>query len=150
MLVGIKNQNMKCHLLIVILSITSLFAYGQIPNGTYKSSNESFRANYFLIVNEGQVTLFGWERIENDIIYYRSTARFDSNNHLTFDKFEFQKEKVTERNLNVFKPDDTLKIAPFLLHRYLMNLKELNGQISLIATKDTYYSRTDTFYFDKT
>lgn len=138
------------YLLISILSISGYFCRAQIPNGTYESSNESYRANYFLSINDEEVTLFGWETtVENDTIYFRSTTRFNSNNHLTFNEFEFQKEEITGKNLNTFEADNNLKMEPFFIHRYFMDLKESNGQISLIATKDAYDNRADAFNFKK-
>lgn len=140
---------MKYILLITTLSIIGWFNYKPIPNGIYKSSHQSYRTDYFLIVDKEEVIFYGWEVLEKDTLYFRSTAKFNSNTHLSFNKFEFQKEKVTENTLNTFIPNDSLNMPSFLLHRHLMDFSTLNGNISLKATKDIYDSRFDTFTFDK-
>lgn len=136
--------------IIIILSLSALLSKAQIPDGTYKSSNDSYRTNYFLIVSGEEITLFGWETtFENDTIYFRSTAKRDSKKKITFKTFEFQQERLTEDNLKDFEPDNNLDIDSFLLHRYLSDIEESNGEINLKATKDVYDSRVDFFKFIK-
>jgi hypothetical protein len=138
------------YFLVTILSIINLFVVAQITEGTYMSSNESYRTNYYLVVETNQLTLYGWETtMENDTIYFRSTSLFESNSSVTFKEFEFQKEPFTSGNLLDFKADIALEVESFLLHKYLMNITESNGEISLLATKDIYCSRADNFVFKK-
>lgn len=138
------------YLLVTILSLLYLFGNAQITEGIYLSSNESYRSNYFLVVESSQLTLYGWETtMENDTLFFRSTSSLESNNSVTFDNFEFQKEAINEENIMDFKADIALNVESFLLHKYLMNITESNGEISLLATKDIYCSRADNFIFKK-
>jgi hypothetical protein len=138
------------YFLVTILSFINLLVSAQITEGTYMSSDESYRNNYFLVVESDQLTLYGWETtMENDTLYFRSTTAFESNSNVTFTNFEFQKEAINEENIMDFKADNALEVESFLLHKYLINISESNGEISLIATKDIYCSRADNFIFIK-
>ena len=135
---------------MLMLSLSTLYVEAQFTEGIYKSSNESFGTNWYLIVKGEQLCLFGWElSTENDTLYFRSTAEFNRNRNITFNTFEFQKERITEENLKDFKPNDNLKIDSFFMYRYLVDIKEENGEISFSATKDIYDSRADYFKFLK-
>lgn len=132
------------------LLLSSFICSAQIPDGLYKSSKISYRSNYFLKVKGKRFTLYGWEKTaKNDSLYFRTTAQIDSKNSLSFRRFEFQKERITASNIRSFKADESLSMDPAFLYRHIMNIKFSNGRISLIATKDSYLSRADTFYFEK-
>jgi len=52
-------------------------------------------------------------------------------------------------NLNEFEPDANLQIASFLLHRHVTIQQQSKERINLIAAKDIYDSRFDSFQFTK-
>ncbi len=139
------------YLLILNLLILSLAINAQITDGLYQSSNDSDVANYYLSIKGEEVIFFGWDvtMIEKDTVYFRSTTEFDINGNLKFNDFEFQNERITINNWLNFKAMANLEISTSFLYRYLDDIKETDGLITLRATKDIYFSRFDNLEFVK-
>ncbi|MFT3912099.1 MAG: hypothetical protein QM737_21920 [Ferruginibacter sp.] len=133
----------------ILFILFSFLGKAQLKDGIYKSSKKSYRENYFLVVENSTVTLFGWEiSMKNDTIYYRSKAKLGSNNTLHFKVFEFSGNPTTEMNLQAFTPDEKTGLSSIILHNW-MNIEKVVGKtIYVIATKDIYDSRADDFQFE--
>ncbi len=138
------------YLFILMFSLLHLAITAQIKNGVYQSTGRSFRENYLLVIEGKKVTCYGWEITSaSDTVYYRSFALLDKSEYLFFEKFEFSKHKFTTGKTIQFVPDSNITLEPFLLHRYMINVKQTKEGITLVATKDIYDSRADEFYFKR-
>jgi hypothetical protein len=138
------------YLFILLLSFLYVYTSAQVKNGVYKSTERSFRQNYLLVIEGKKITYYGWEiNLTNDTFYYRSFASLDKSQYLFFEKFDFSRQKFATGKTIQFIPDSNIMLEPFLLHRYLANIKQTKEGIALMATKDIYDSRADEFYFKK-
>jgi hypothetical protein len=138
-------------LFLLLLTIGFISAKAQIPEGIYVSNTNSFRTNYFLEVDKDSVSLLGWETaIAEDTIYFKSTSKKDRNDRFIFTEFRFSKSKINLNSFKTFADESNIKPDTFLLHRYLFNFEVMGNLISLLATKDYYLNRADTFEFVKT
>ncbi len=139
--------------LILILASSYASVIGQIPEGTYKSSDDSFRSNFFLEVKGLEFTFYGWETtIDGDTIYFRtrSNAYLEGTPYCGFEEFEYSSKKIDIRNLSSFdvnlQSEDLEMIFP---HTFFVEIEWTQSKIDLLAGKDIYHSRADRFKFEK-
>ena len=67
-------------------------------DGVYRSTEESFQADFYLIIEGEQATIYGWEAFnESDTIYYRSISTlggyWDDKFSIRLDTFEQTRTK---------------------------------------------------------
>ena len=143
-------RSMKYSLLflLVIVGMTSL---GQITNGIYKSSEDSFR-EYYLIIESDSVSLFGW-RVSHtgDTLFFRAGAEklVLTNDSLSI-KFgwayfiENPFKLLNMRDANCLYSD--CEGPYFRYHRNFSGTVQ-DEKLILIGTMDSYESRADSFIF---
>jgi hypothetical protein len=87
--------------------------------------------------------------MNNDTIFFRSTTNIDSSDSITFVNFDFSRKTTTRESLKNFMRQDDVYIQPFLLHRYVVRIRQVQKGINLLLSKDIYDSRADEFTFQK-
>lgn len=133
--------------------------HNEVSNGpqkkqVFKSTDDSFRKDYYLILDGQQVTVIGWETdLSEDTVYFKSTSTIetykDESLHVTFDKFETSKSKINPDNWDTFTPDSIIKETQFQFFSSFFNGKHTDDQIEFLAIKHSYYSRADQFTFKR-
>lgn len=143
---------------ILVLMFWTTTLYGQ---AFFKSSNGSYRTNYFLSLKNESATLYGWElTLEKDTVYFKASGHLDTARYSSdgapridisskLDDYRFSKTRPKESQLNYFLFDKEDAVPPSLLYKYL-RIKENNGiVVKVIMLKDSYDGRFDEFTFTR-
>jgi hypothetical protein len=133
--------------------LVSFLTNAQFTDGLYESSGNSYRKNYYLLIQKEKITYFGWETsIKKDTVYFKSTANLKKNNNLTFEKFDYSLQSPQKDQLPAFPAQTDIRLdTSFLKVRVLryLQLSDQSGKIMALAVKDAYDSRGDRFEFVK-
>jgi len=107
------NVTYSVFALIIAITFSSCKTTNDRSENYYKSTSNSFKSDFFLILDEKYATIYGWEVLLNkDTIYYKSKGvlKKSANEKLRirFDKYEVSKKSFNRQNLNKFKNDQNL------------------------------------------
>lgn len=143
---------MRSFIAFIFLLVT-IATNAQFKDGLYESSGNSYRKNYYLLIEKGKVTYFGWEpTIKNDTVYFRSTANLKKDSRITFEWFDCSLQSPQKEKLPAFPVQLNIQLDTaffkFTALRYL-HLSDKQGKIMAWAVKDAYDSRGDQFEFVK-
>ncbi|MBN1151501.1 hypothetical protein JXA84_09830 [candidate division WOR-3 bacterium] len=135
----------------------NLNLFAQITEGLYKSSEDSFKKNFYLYVRGDSATLYGWDLLVfvdtsgTDTIHYKACAEFSmldsSYISMNFKNHEFSRESFLSENFDstdILAENDSGLIFPYV--NMFGGIKD--GKLYMYAVKFTYLSNTDNFIFE--